>query len=130
MKIKYSKKKLRKNLIFGILWLVISLIRLFFLDNSGHWFSLFLLAISILHFFLYYHESANQYISIENGIIKINSLFGKKMKLVDIRKIKKFAGDNTLISGHEQLTINTQIIDPESLAKLNAELEKLDVEWI
>ncbi len=128
MKIKYSKKKLRVNLIFGILWLVISLIRLFAPDNNGHWFSLFLLAISILHFFLYYHESVNQYISIENGIIKINSLFGKKMKLADIRKIKKFAGDYTLIFEYEQLTVNTQIIDPESLAKLNAELEKLHVE--
>jgi hypothetical protein len=27
------------------------------------------------------------------------------------------------------LTINTQIIDPNSLAELNAELEKLNVEW-
>ena len=54
---------------------------------------------------------------------------GKKLNLTEIKRIKKFAGDYILKTDKSELTINTQIIDPNSLAELNAELEKLNVEW-
>lgn len=43
--------------------------------------------------------------------------------------MKKFAGDYILKTDKNELKINTQIIDPNSFAQLNAELEKLNVEW-
>lgn len=67
--------------------------------------------------------------SIENGILTVNGPLGKKLNLTEIKRVKKFAGDYILKSDKKDLTINTQIIDPNSLAELNAELEKLNVEW-
>ena len=78
---------------------------------------------------MYFYEYFNQYLTIENGIVKTNSPFGKKMNLTEIKRIKKFAGDYILKTDKAELTINTQIIDPNSLAELNTELEKLNVEW-
>ncbi len=63
------------------------------------------------------------------GIIKVNSPFGKQLKLSEIKEIKTFAGDYTLKTAEKELKINTQIIDPKLLTELNAELKKLDVEW-
>ena len=67
--------------------------------------------------------------TIENGIINVNGPFGKKINLTEIKRIKKFAGDYILKTDKNELTINTQIIEPKSLTELNAELEKLNVEW-
>ncbi len=51
------------------------------------------------------------------------------MNLTEIKQIKKFAGFYILKTDRKEFKINTQIIDPDSLAELNAELEKLNVEW-
>ena len=67
--------------------------------------------------------------TIQNGIIKENHLFGKKIELAEINQIKKFAGDYIIKTDKSEMTINTQIIDPNSLEDLNVELEKLKVEW-
>ena len=67
--------------------------------------------------------------SIENGILTVNGPIGKKLNLTEIKRIKKFAGDYILKTDKKELTINTQIIDPNSLAELNAVLGKLNVEW-
>ncbi len=60
----------------------------------------------------------------------MGGLFGKKLNLTEIKSIKKFAGDYILKTDNKELTINTQMIDSNSLTDLNTELEKLDVEWI
>ena len=55
--------------------------------------------------------------------------FWKKLNLNELKWIKKFAGDYILKTDEKELAINTQIINPSLLAELNAELEKLNVEW-
>jgi hypothetical protein len=40
-----------------------------------------------------FYQRQNKYLTIENGFIKENSPFGKKINLTDIKQIKKFAGD-------------------------------------
>ena len=78
---------------------------------------------------LYFYQRNYKYLTIENGIINLNGPFGEKINLTEIKRIKKFAGDYIIKTDKKELTINTQIIDPSSLAELNAELEKLNVEW-
>ena len=130
MKIRYKKRKLRINLIFGLFWLVFAIIQLFIFDyESKSWIKYGWLGISLMYIIMYFYEYFNQYLTIENGIIKMNSLFGKKMNLTEIKQIKKFAGDYILKTDKAELTINTQIIEPNSLAELNTELEKVNVEW-
>jgi len=130
MKIRYKKRKLRINLVLGLFWLIFAIIQLFILDyESKSWVKYGWLGISLMYIIMYFYEYFNQYLTIENGIIKMNSPFGKKMNLAGIIRIKKFAGDYILKTDKAELTINTQIIDPNSLAKLNTELDKLNVEW-
>jgi hypothetical protein len=108
-------------MIFGLLNLNYS--------GGNRWMDYGYLVFGILYLILYFYQKKYQYLTLENGILKINGSFGKKINLTEIKRIKKFAGDYILKTDKKELTINTQIIDPKSLAELNAELEKLNVEW-
>lgn len=77
----------------------------------------------------YFYQRDNKYLTIENGLMKENGPFGKKIKLTDINQIEKYAGDYILKIKKTKLTINTELIDPNSLAELKKELDKLVVEW-
>ena len=128
MKIGYKKRHLNINLILGIMWLVWFFV--FDLNKEEmNWTDYGWLVLSIAYLSIYFYQRQNKYLTIENGIIKINSPFGKKLNLTEIKRIKKFAGDYILKTDKSELTINTQIIDPKSLTELNTELEKLNVEW-
>ncbi|SDR05662.1 hypothetical protein [Flagellimonas zhangzhouensis] len=129
MKIAYKKRQLNVNLILGLVWLIWFFIGIFTKEEPS-WMDYGWIFISLMYLGLYFYQKNYKYINIENGIIKVNGPFGKKMSLTEIKRIKKFAGDYILKSDKEELTINTQIIDPDSLVDLNTALEKLNVEWI
>src|SRR5690554_2974857 len=128
MKIQYKKRQLNFNLIFGIIWLTYFLVKLIF-DEELHWIDYGWILISLTYFGTYFYQKKFKYVSIENGILTVNGPLGKKLNLTEIKRIKKFAGDYIIKTDNKELTINTQIIEPNSLAELNAELEKLNVEW-
>lgn len=98
-------------------------------NGENRWTDYGYIIFAILYLILYVYQKQNKYLTIENGILKINGSFGKKINLTEIKRIKKFAGDYILKTDKKELTINTQIIDPNSLVELNTELEKLNVEW-
>ncbi len=116
------------NLIFGLIWLVWFFIGILIKDEPN-WTDYGWGVISAMYLIGYYYQRQHQYLTIEKGLIKVNGPFGKKMNLADVKRIKKFAGDYILKTDKKELTIHTQIIDPNSLAELNAELKKLNVEW-
>ena len=128
MKIEYKKKHLNVNLILGLVWLIWFFVGVFGKEEPN-WTDYGWIVISILYLWLYFYQNNYKYLTIENGIINVNGPFGKKLNLSEIKRIKKFAGDYILKTDKNELTINTQIIDPNSLAELNTELEKLNVEW-
>jgi hypothetical protein len=128
MRIAYKRRNLNINLISGIVWLIFGLLSLNY-SEENRWTDYGYLVFGILYLILYFYQRRNKYLTIENGILKINGSFGKKINLNEIKQIKKFAGDYILKSDKKKLTINTQIIEPNSLVELNAELEKLNVEW-
>ena len=128
MEIKYKKRHLNVNLISGFFWLIWFLIGVFGKEEPN-WTDYGWIFISLMYLGLYFYQKNYKYLTIENGIINVNGPFGKKLKLTEIKRIKKFAGDYILKTDKNELTINTQIIDPNSLAELNTELEKLNVEW-
>jgi len=128
MKIGYKKKHLNVNLILGLVWLTWFFVGVFGKEKPN-WTDYGWIVISIMYLGLYFYQKNYKYLTIENGIINVNGPFGKKLNLTEIKRIKKFAGDYILKTEKKELTINTQIIDPKSLAELNAELEKLNVEW-
>ena len=126
MKIRFTKKRLKHYLIFGIIWLVLGITAVIF--NSDNVFNYGYLIIGILYFGTYLFENNKQYLTIENGIISKNHLIPKKINLNDIKRIKKFAGDYILKTDSTELRINTQLIEENSLAELNTVLENLNLE--
>lgn len=128
MTVGYKRRYLNANLIMGLFWLFWFFLG-FLTKDELHWMDFGWIVISLIYICLYLYCRQKKYLSIENGMIKENGLFGKKMQLTEIKWIRKFAGDYILKSDNRELKINTQIIDPASLANLNAELEKLNVRW-
>jgi len=128
MKIGYKKRHLNINLILGIIWLVWFFV-FDFNKEEMNWTDYGWLVISIAYLSIYFYQKKYKYVSIENGILTVNGPIGKKLNLTEIKRIKKFAGDYILKTDKKELTINTQIIDPNSLVELNAVLGKLNVEW-
>ena len=126
MKIRYTKKRLRANLILGLLWLALSLAKGLF-SVFDDWTDFFFVGMAILYLGQYLIEWQNQYLSIDQDQIKVNYPFGKKINLSDINRIKKFAGDYIIKTDRRELIINTQIIDRESLNVLNQVLATLDL---
>lgn len=128
MKIAYKKKHLNINLILGLVWLAWFLTEVFIrkeFDAIDYgWFF-----ISFLYLAIYFYQKKYKYLTIKNDTITVNGPFGKKMNLTDVKQIKSFAGDYILKTDKKELIINTKIIDPNSLAELNAELKKLDIKW-
>lgn len=116
------------NLIFGLFWLIWFFIGVFGKEEPN-WTDYGWIVISLMYLGMYFYQKNYNYLTIENGIINVNGPFGKKLNLTEIKRIKKFAGDYILKTDNKELTINTQIIDPNLLAELNAVLEKLNVEW-
>jgi len=127
MKIRYKQKRLKYNLIFGTIWLVFALFSLFFVDGNK-WLDFGYLFFAAMHLGLYFYEYLNQYLTVKNGWIYQNSLFSKKIKLTDIIRIKKFAGDYILKTENTELNITIDFIEEKSIDELNSILSKLNLE--
>ena len=127
MKIGYKKRYLIANLGLSLLWLVFFLIGIF-IKEELHWADFGWSMISLMYLGFYLYQRKNQYLLIENGFIKKNDLFGKKLNLNEIIGVKKFVGDIILKTESREMKIDTQLIEPGSLTLLNAHLEKLNIE--
>ena len=128
MRIRYKKKQVNLILYLGLLWLVNGIFQIVFNENPKeihyYWFVL-----SGLHLIIYFYQKKGEYLTIENGIIKQNWPFGKKINLDEVKNIRHFAGEYILKSESQKMKIDIQLIDEESLPTLKAELKKLNVEW-
>ena len=114
------------NLILGLVWISLGIVY-FIEDDTIRWNAYVYLLAGIFFLGQYLWDITNQYLTVENGILKRNTVFGKKINLNDITWIKKFGGDYTLKTENQQLKINTELIEEKSLAELNKILGKLNL---
>ena len=128
MKIRYKKKQVKLNLIMGIFWLIYGIVLVVF-NEDMNWVDYVWFVFSGIYLIIYFYQKKEKYLTLENGFIKQNWPFGKKMNLNEIKRIRHFAGDYILKSDNKELTINIQLIDEESLLELKTELKKLNAEW-
>ena len=128
MRIKYKPKHLNINLIFGLFWLLWFFIGVFGKEEPN-WTDYGWIVISLMYLGMYFYQKNYNYLTIENGFIKQNWPFGKKMNLNEIKRIRHFAGEYILKSELKKMKINIDFIESESLSKLKTELKKLDIEW-
>ncbi|MGB0883299.1 MAG: hypothetical protein ACPGTG_01120 [Flavobacteriales bacterium] len=139
MKIHYSKKHLKKQLVSIYLFFGLALticLCLYFLGYDvfssaylGLWIGALGPGTAALFMYLAYYK--NYFLSIENGSIQKNTMFSKPIKLADIEHVKVFSGDYILKNKTKTIdfVIDTQLIETESLEKLNMELKKLTINW-
>ena len=126
MKIRYTKKRLRTNLIVGLFWLGLGIAYWLF-DLIDFWLNYYPFVLAFLYLGLYLYERQFQYLTITEDQIKVNDLFGKRINISKINRIKKYAGDYILITDRKELRIDLQIVDPDSLIDLNRILAKLNL---
>ena len=96
-------------------------------NNLEKWSDYTVIGIGIMSIAIYLYQYFEKYVVIENGYIKMSSLFSKKIKTSDIKEFKKFAGDYIFKTDSQELTINTQIIDADSLKKLDEYLKTQNI---
>ncbi|NNF19198.1 MAG: hypothetical protein HKN61_05435 [Flavobacteriaceae bacterium] len=126
MKVSYKQKHLRNYLLLGILFLLLGSWRMLQgIDQLLGYLWLSLALISLSH---YYYSRRKAYLTIKQGYLYKNLLFSQRLLLSDIKHIRKFAGDYTLMTETTKLTIDTQIIDADSLEELECVLAQLDLE--
>jgi len=124
------------NLFFGIVWMAWGGFLLFsgkydayILYDFSTWFGVLMLFFSACYFMMYFTQVRNQYLTIDDGLIKQNWPYGKEMKLEEIKQIKNSNGMYILQSELQKMKINSKLIDDKSKVDLNNELMKLDVKW-
>ena len=128
MKIKYKKEPLIVYLTAGFFWFMFFNVILFEKEELSSldygW-----IVMSLIYLGIFFYRKKYYYLTIINDNIRVNGPLGKELKLTEIKRIKKFAGDYIIKTDRKEMTINTQIIDPNSLKELDVELEKLEVVW-
>jgi hypothetical protein len=128
MKIRFKKKRLYINLILGLLWIGIVVFSLLE-DASLRWTDYGYLVAGIVYLGHYLYDINNQYLTIENGSIRKNVLygFGKKINVNEINRIEKYGGDYIIRTLEKELKINTGLIEEKSLEEFNEILKKLNL---
>lgn len=126
MKIPYKKRQTKIHLIFGVAWLTFFLIGFTF-STKLHWTSYGYLLISLAYLTIYFYQKRYNYVSMEKGFLTVNGPFGKRTGLQEIKRIKKFAGDYIVKTNNKELTIHSQMLEPDSLIELDTKFEKLNI---
>ena len=127
MKIHYTKKRFKNNLIFAIVWTVLGLLNLNYFGENN-WMDFAFLATALLYWVSYFYERRNQYLSIENNTLTKHSIFPKTIKITDIKRILRFEGSYRIETSEKTLKINKDLIDAESLYKLDDYFKTLELE--
>jgi hypothetical protein len=128
MKITFKKRHLNSNLFYGFFFTVIALIML--KSNQDPWHAILSIVLPILYVAKYFLRKHYQYLTLDKGVIKVNHLFGKEIKMTEINQIEKYAGTYIIKTDTKKLSIDTHIIEKKSLIALNTVLENLNVAWV
>jgi hypothetical protein len=113
----------------GIVWLSLGVVNLSLVDDQKPIGYLWL-GLGVIYLLVYLQQARLKYLSIENGILKENWIFGKSIVLKDVKQIRHFAGDYILKSPQKKMIINLSLIDNMALLELTEYLKTLDSDWI
>ena len=127
MTIHYKKNEVAMSLFSAIFWLGIGILNFWLFERlllGITW-----IVLSGLYFVVYTHQVKNQYLTIEDGVIKQNWPWGKKIKLEEINFIRHSKEKYFLKTEQQVMKIKVNLIEGKSLSELNQVLYQLDVEW-
>lgn len=126
MKIRYKKKRNTFYLIMMAFWGALIISSFVFGDFDG-WTDYTVVVLGVMYIAIYSSDYINQYLTIEEGTIRNNSLFPKKIFLSEIKVFKKFGGEYILQTDSKELRIDTNLIEVVSLAELDKVLADLNL---
>ncbi|WP_282068488.1 hypothetical protein [Olleya namhaensis] len=128
MKIKFNKKKIRVNIFVGLTCIALGIFNILETDKK-EWSDFAYLVLGALAITHYLYDLKTQYLTINNGTISKNILYGLggKIQLKDVTLIKSYAGDFTLITDSKKFKIDAEFIDDTSLEKLKEVLSNLNL---
>ena len=128
MKIPFKKRHLNSNLFYGFFFMIMGLIVL--KSNQNPWHAILCVLLPILYVAKYFLLKYYKYLTLDKGVLKVNNLFGKQIKMDEINQIEKYAGKYLIKTDRKKLSIDTHLIEKKSLIALNAELKNLNIAWI
>jgi len=119
--LKYTKKHLRANLIMGIVWLIIGMLGIVLGSGSLTWLNSFYFLLGAYSIVAFYWAKRRHYITITNSSIKLNriKLFEKEIKIQNITRINRFAGEITIFSEKNKIVVVRDVMTEESKTDLD-----------
>ena len=125
MIIRFKRRYLRWNLVFGLFWLILGVISIS--NNSENYLNYGYLIAALFYLGNYILKSNNQYLTIDSETITLNNLFPKKVNLNDLILIKKSKKIYILKTEISELIIKTSLIEKNDLKDLKAVIKNLKV---
>ncbi len=126
MKIRYKRKRNIFYLIMIVFWGTLIISSFIFSDFTG-WSDYSVVALGAMYITIYSSNYIKQYLTVENGTVRNNSIFSKKVILSEVKVFKKFAGEYILQTDSKELRIDTNIIEDTSLVELDKRLADLNL---
>ena len=123
---KKNKKQFYYNLVLGSFWVVFGLIGIFMEDTR--WNDYAFLSIGILYLVLSFFNTRTHHLIITEEHIKQDYLFGKSIKVKDIKSITEFAGDISIKTDSKTFTIHKQTFESEVFSSIKQEVERLKLD--
>ena len=118
---------MKANLIFGLIWLSIFILKVFIDDNThsiSYWIDYGFLLVAVLYLGTYLYQRRYGYLTLENGVLKLNDPRRKYINLHEVTHFKYFGGDYILESEQHKVKIDSHYLDEASLELFKSELMK------
>jgi hypothetical protein len=130
MKIKYKKSRLYTNLIFGLVWMTLGVF-VIIEKEKFRWYDMIYIVFGLIYSAQSAYEYYYQHLTLTNEFLNQHTLFqNKQIRLADIIKIKSIGGDYIVKTESDNIYINSNLLDKDSLERLIQKLKTLKIEWI
>ena len=123
MKILYNKRQQTFLLLWGIVWLVLGSVS--YIIEPSRFISLGLI-MGIAYICIYGFRKTFHYAVLDENSIKKVGLTKQIINLDDVVSVRKFAGDYIIKTKARTMTLNTNLIDKQSLPELKRFFDILD----
>ena len=129
MTVRLKKRRLYTPLWLGLLWILFGILYFVFDDGNTYWLAFGYLLVGGFELGQFFYSLKHQYITIKNGIIRKNMIYGFKNKVIleEIDEIKKISGYIVLRSKARDLFIDPLVIENESLQEFTEFLKQTDL---
>lgn len=122
MKFYYSRKYLRRNLVFCIPFIFIIGVQV--VNGTFGSDSLLFILAALVPLSAYFLWRKYPYARIEGDVLSKNPLAPKRINLNEVIDIEKYTGNYIFRTEKDKLVLDTTIIRPNDLLTLNEELQK------